>query len=131
MCVCYCFAGFFFVVVVFVCLLFLFVCCFVGFFFVFFPLLYDHIVLQVGDFGLSRELANTDYYVSRGGVVPVRWTAPEAIFYRKYSSASDVWSYGCLLYEIWTMGVRPYEGIPTNKVCLFTSVYLQTMTPIL
>jgi len=46
----------------------------------------------------------------------VRWTAPEAIFYRKYSSASDVWSYGCLLYEMWTMGVRPYEGIATNKV---------------
>lgn len=65
---------------------------------------------------MSRDLADTNYYMSRGGVVPVRWTAPEAIYYRKYSTTSDVWSYGCLLYEIWTFGIRPYEGIDTNKV---------------
>ncbi len=65
---------------------------------------------------MSRQLADTDYYTSRGGIVPVRWTAPEAIFYHKYSTATDVWSYGCLLYEIWTLGMRPYEGIDTSKV---------------
>lgn len=72
---------------------------------------------------MSRDLADTDYYVSRGGAVPVRWTSPEAIFYRKYSTASDVWSYGCLLYEVWTLGMRPYEGIVTTKVRKISGLY--------
>ena len=54
--------------------------------------------LQIADFGLSRDLSDENYYISHGGKVPVKWTAPEALDYRKYSTASDVWSYGCLLY---------------------------------
>ena len=78
---------------------------------------------QVADFGMSRELQNEDYYRSHGGQVPVKWTAPEALNYRKYSTASDVWSYGCLLYEIWALGEKPYGYISNveviNLVCLF------------
>ena len=61
---------------------------------------------------MSRNLADENYYVSQGkDKIPVKWTAPEAIHYKKYSTASDVWAYGCLLYEIWSVGHKPFEGV--------------------
>ena len=74
--------------------------------------------VQIADFGLSRDLQNEDYYVSHGGKIPVKWTAPEALNYRKYSTASDVWSYGVLLYEIWAMGIKPFQGCTNSEVHL-------------
>ena len=72
---------------------------------------------QVADFGMSRDLADENYYISQGrDKIPVKWTAPEAIHYKKYSSASDVWAYGCLLYEIWSVGHKPFEGVPNVNV---------------
>ncbi len=65
---------------------------------------------------MSRDLANAEYYVSQGGAIPVRWTAPEAVYYSKYSTASDIWSYGCLLFEIWSVGRKPFGGLPNTEV---------------
>ena len=70
---------------------------------------------QIADFGMSRALQDTDYYVSRGGKIPVKWTAPEALHYKKYSTASDVWSFGMVMYEIWSLGMKPFHKL-TNLV---------------
>lgn len=52
------------------------------------------------------------YSPSSGSKIPVKWTAPEAANYRIYSQKSDVWSFGVLLYEVFTYGQCPYEGGP-------------------
>eukprot|EP00731_Ephydatia_muelleri_P014776 Em0008g496a len=73
-------------------------------------------VCKIADFGLSRNLDEENYYFSHGGMVPVKWTAPEAVCYKKYSTASDVWSLGCVLYEIWSLGFKPFETISNAEV---------------
>lgn len=72
--------------------------------------------VQVGDFGMSRDLADSEYYLSQGGIIPLRWTAPEAIYFKKYSTASDIWSYGCLLFEIWSVGRKPFDEVANTEV---------------
>ncbi|XP_074626360.1 ephrin type-B receptor 1-like [Acropora palmata] len=67
----------------------------------------EGMVCKVADFGLSRELEDSAYE-TKGGKIPVRWTALEAIDYRKFTAASDVWSYGVVLWEIMSFSERPY-----------------------
>lgn len=70
---------------------------------------------------MSRDLDEDSYYIAkRGGMIPVKWTAPEALTHRKYSIASDVWSFGCVLYEIWTLGFKPFQGFDNNEVLAST-----------
>ncbi|EDQ88354.1 uncharacterized protein MONBRDRAFT_44299 [Monosiga brevicollis MX1] len=63
----------------------------------------------ISDFGMSRGVANADdYYTASSAKVPIRWTAPEAVVSRKFSEATDVWSFGITMWEIFTHGERPY-----------------------
>ncbi|PAA91664.1 hypothetical protein BOX15_Mlig010451g1 [Macrostomum lignano] len=86
----------------------------------------QQLVCKVADFGLSREVVDNlggngvgggtgvggdglgGTYTTRGGKIPIRWTAPEAIHFRKFTSATDVWSFGIVMWEVMSFGERPY-----------------------
>uniref|UniRef100_A0A8B9H190 receptor protein-tyrosine kinase n=1 Tax=Astyanax mexicanus TaxID=7994 RepID=A0A8B9H190_ASTMX len=80
----------------------------------------SNLVCKVSDFGLSRFLeddtSDPTYTSALGGKIPIRWTAPEAIQYRKFTSASDVWSYSIVMWEVMSYGERPYWDMTNQDV---------------
>uniref|UniRef100_A0A8D2IT00 Ephrin type-A receptor 1 n=1 Tax=Varanus komodoensis TaxID=61221 RepID=A0A8D2IT00_VARKO len=73
---------------------------------------------KVSDFGLSRILENDveGTYETKGGKIPIRWTAPEAIAHRIFTSASDVWSFGIVMWEVLSYGDKPYGEMTNQEV---------------
>ncbi|OWF41351.1 tyrosine-protein kinase Fer-like isoform X2 [Mizuhopecten yessoensis] len=74
----------------------------------------DSNVVKISDFGMSRE--EEEYTVSEGlKQIPIKWTAPEALLYGKYTSLCDVWSFGILMWEVFAFGQTPYSGMSNNQ----------------
>ena len=81
--------------------------------------LVDHnLVMKIGDFGLSREVNSMDYYRVGGtqADLPVRWMPPDALLFGKFTTQSDVWSFGILMWEVYTFGHQPYKGLSNHEV---------------
>ncbi|OWF35254.1 BDNF/NT-3 growth factors receptor-like [Mizuhopecten yessoensis] len=77
----------------------------------------DKLVVKIGDFGMSRDVYSTDYYrVGGSAMLPVRWMPPESLLYRTFTVESDVWSFGVVLWEIFTYGRQPWYELSNHEV---------------
>uniref|UniRef100_A0A672V5W4 Protein kinase domain-containing protein n=1 Tax=Strigops habroptila TaxID=2489341 RepID=A0A672V5W4_STRHB len=67
------------------------------------------LTVKVSDFGMTRYVLDDQYISSLGTKFPVKWSAPEVIHYTKFSSKTDVWAFGILMWEVFTLGKQPYK----------------------
>ncbi|XP_043916969.1 muscle, skeletal receptor tyrosine-protein kinase [Protopterus annectens] len=80
----------------------------------------DNKVVKIADFGLSRNIYSADYYkANENDAIPIRWMPPESIFYNRYTTESDVWAYGVVLWEIFSHGMQPYYGMAHEEVIYY------------
>jgi len=86
--------------------------------------------VKIGDFGLARDIYKSNYYRKTNGKFPVRWMSPEALTDGVYTTQSDVWAFGVILWEIFTLGQQPYPGRVDNMdVCAFVQAGGQLEVP--
>ena len=77
----------------------------------------NDMTIKIGDFGMSKNLYSKDYYRVNGlAVLPVRWMSPEALIYGKFTIEGDVWSFGVVMWEVFSFALQPYFGISNEEV---------------
>ncbi|XP_044190115.1 muscle, skeletal receptor tyrosine-protein kinase isoform X2 [Thunnus albacares] len=80
----------------------------------------EEMEVKIADFGLSRNIYSADYYkANENDAIPIRWMPPESIFYNRYTTESDVWAYGVVLWEIFSHGMQPYYGMGHEEVIYY------------
>uniref|UniRef100_A0A8C0Y432 Tyrosine-protein kinase receptor n=1 Tax=Cyprinus carpio carpio TaxID=630221 RepID=A0A8C0Y432_CYPCA len=80
----------------------------------------EDFAVKIGDFGMTRDIYETDYYRKGGkGLLPVRWMSPESLKDGVFTTMSDVWSFGVVLWEIATLAEQPYQGMSNEQVLRF------------
>ncbi|XP_032475171.1 cytoplasmic tyrosine-protein kinase BMX isoform X3 [Phocoena sinus] len=77
--------------------------------------------VKVSDFGMTRYVLDDQYVSSVGTKFPVKWSAPEVFHYFKYSSKSDVWAFGILMWEVFSLGKQPYDLYDNSQVVMKVS----------
>ncbi|XP_075813163.1 cytoplasmic tyrosine-protein kinase BMX isoform X2 [Microtus pennsylvanicus] len=77
--------------------------------------------VKVSDFGMTRYVLDDQYVSSVGTKFPVKWSAPEVFHYFKYSSKSDVWAFGILMWEVFSLGKQPYDLYDNSEVVVKVS----------
>uniref|UniRef100_A0A667YRU0 Tyrosine-protein kinase receptor n=1 Tax=Myripristis murdjan TaxID=586833 RepID=A0A667YRU0_9TELE len=80
----------------------------------------EDFTVKIGDFGMTRDIYETDYYRKGGkGLLPVRWMSPESLKDGVFTTNSDVWSFGVVLWEVATLAEQPYQGLSNEQVLRF------------
>ncbi|CAL8254949.1 unnamed protein product [Merluccius merluccius] len=77
----------------------------------------EQLHVKISDLGLSREIYSSDYYrIQPKALLPIRWMPPEAVAYGKFTTDSDIWSFGVVLWEVFSYGLQPYYGFSNQEV---------------
>ncbi|KAH0563856.1 high affinity nerve growth factor receptor-like isoform X1 [Cotesia glomerata] len=75
------------------------------------------LIVKISDFGMSRDVYTCDYYKIGGSrMLPVRWMSPESVIFGRFTLESDVWSFGVVLWEVYSYGKQPYYGYNNEEV---------------
>ncbi|XP_064598011.1 BDNF/NT-3 growth factors receptor-like [Liolophura sinensis] len=90
----------------------------------------EGLVVKISDFGMSRDIYTCDYYKIGGSrMLPVRWMSPESVKYGRFTSESDAWAYGVVLWEIFSYGKQPYYGHTNEEVVRFLDEGISLQRP--
>ncbi|XP_032873635.1 tyrosine-protein kinase SYK isoform X1 [Amblyraja radiata] len=86
---------------------------------------------KISDFGLSKAInSEENYYKAKStGKWPIKWYAPESINYYKFSSKSDVWSFGVMMWESFSYGQKPFKGMKGQEVVQMIEAGLRMDAP--
>ncbi|XP_028405096.1 insulin-like growth factor 1 receptor [Dendronephthya gigantea] len=90
----------------------------------------DDLTIKIADFGMSRDIYSNNYYkIEKETVLPIRWLSPEAVLFGKFTIESDTYSYGVLLWEVFTFSKQPYYGYTNKEVLEFIAKGIHLAKP--